>query len=129
PGGDGMWGGLESSGTGKWWGGSIVCSRARRPARSATGSISSRLGAASRPTLGRVGMGESITQPAVAIARLARIATGLVVYGAVMPTRKPTRTSPRKPPGLIERLAAGPVISPEGYLFEFRRPGHFPPAP
>src|SRR5262245_25094258 len=69
-------------------------------------------------------MGESITQPAVAISRLARIATGLVVYGAVMPTRKPTRTSPRKPPGLLERLAAGPVICAEGYLFEFERRGY-----
>ena len=30
----------------------------------------------------------------------------------------------RKPAGLLERLAAGPVICAEGYLFEFERRGY-----
>jgi methionine synthase I (cobalamin-dependent) len=38
-----------------------------------------------------------------------------------MPTRKKTS---KKPQGLIERLAAGPVICAEGYLFEFERRGY-----
>ena len=38
-----------------------------------------------------------------------------------------TRTAPRtlaRSPGLLERLAAGPVICAEGYLFEFERRGY-----
>ncbi len=41
-----------------------------------------------------------------------------------MPTRKPTSRTPRKSPGLLERLATGPVICAEGYLFEFERRGY-----
>src|SRR5256712_12688594 len=45
-----------------------------------------------------------------------------------MPTRTPTpktpSKTPRKSPGLLERLAAGPVICAEGYLFEFERRGY-----
>ena len=33
------------------------------------------------------------------------------------------KTPPRKPAGLVERLASGPVICAEGYLFEFERRG------
>src|SRR5256885_12216611 len=42
-----------------------------------------------------------------------------------MPVKK-TRTSKTaaKPAGLLERLAAGPVICAEGYLFEFERRGY-----
>jgi betaine-homocysteine S-methyltransferase len=47
-----------------------------------------------------------------------------VVYGAVMPTSKPTPKTTRKSHGLLERLAAGPVICAEGYLFEFERRGY-----
>jgi betaine-homocysteine S-methyltransferase len=62
-------------------------------------------------------MGERITHRP-------RIASGLVVYGSVMPTMKRARKSPPKPRGLMERLAAGPVICAEGYLFEFERRGY-----
>jgi betaine-homocysteine S-methyltransferase len=44
-----------------------------------------------------------------------------------MPTQKPTprkATTKRTPPGLLDRLAAGPVICAEGYLFEFERRGY-----
>src|ERR1041384_2205181 len=34
------------------------------------------------------------------------------------------KTVTRKSPGLLERLAAGPVICAEGYLFEFERRGY-----
>src|SRR6266849_3538083 len=40
------------------------------------------------------------------------------------PTKRRTRKTPRKSPGLLERLAAGPVICAEGYLFEFERRGY-----
>jgi len=40
-------------------------------------------------------------------------------------TRKaPRRKAPPKPLGLLDRLAAGPVICAEGYLFEFERRGY-----
>src|SRR5438477_8783654 len=42
----------------------------------------------------------------------------------VMPVKSATRKTPRKPLGLLERLAAGPVICAEGYLFEFERRGY-----
>jgi betaine-homocysteine S-methyltransferase len=35
-----------------------------------------------------------------------------------------TKAPPRKPKGLLERLAEGPVICAEGYLFEFERRGY-----
>jgi len=42
-----------------------------------------------------------------------------------MPVKRPAPTrTPRKSPGLLERLAAGPVICAEGYLFEFERRGY-----
>jgi len=43
-----------------------------------------------------------------------------------MPARatQDRKKSSRKPPGLLERLAAGPVICAEGYLFEFERRGY-----
>jgi len=41
-----------------------------------------------------------------------------------MPPGKTTRTRAPKSPGLLERLAAGPVICAEGYLFEFERRGY-----
>jgi methionine synthase I (cobalamin-dependent) len=41
-----------------------------------------------------------------------------------MPVRKATAGAPRKTAGLLERLAAGPVICAEGYLFEFERRGY-----
>ena len=49
-----------------------------------------------------------------------------MVYGAVMPTKtpKPKAKTPRTPPGFLARLAAGPVICAEGYLFEFERRGY-----
>ena len=47
-----------------------------------------------------------------------------MVYGAVMPTKTPTPKKPRPSAGLLERLAAGPVICAEGYLFEFERRGY-----
>src|SRR5207249_9735436 len=40
-----------------------------------------------------------------------------------MPPRRAPGTTARKSPGLLERLAAGPVICAEGYLFEFERRG------
>jgi betaine-homocysteine S-methyltransferase len=39
-------------------------------------------------------------------------------------TRTPSRSAAKKPLGLLERLAAGPVICAEGYLFEFERRGY-----
>src|ERR1051325_7786898 len=42
-----------------------------------------------------------------------------------MPARAKTKTkAAKKTPGLLERLAAGPVICAEGYLFEFERRGY-----
>ena len=42
-----------------------------------------------------------------------------------MPGKSTTRKkTSRKPLGLMERLAAGPVICAEGYLFEFERRGY-----
>src|SRR5256884_5891643 len=41
-----------------------------------------------------------------------------------MPTKTPTTKKPRPAAGLLERLAAGPVICAEGYLFEFERRGY-----
>jgi hypothetical protein len=42
-----------------------------------------------------------------------------------MPAKSATRQkTSRKPLGLMERLAAGPVICAEGYLFEFERRGY-----
>src|SRR6266850_7026204 len=38
--------------------------------------------------------------------------------------KKLRRKTPPKPAGLLERLAAGPVICAEGYLFEFERRGY-----
>src|SRR5262245_27078687 len=47
-----------------------------------------------------------------------------LVYSPGMPTKRATRKAPRKSLGLLERLAAGPVICAEGYLFEFERRGY-----
>src|SRR5262249_17709564 len=48
-----------------------------------------------------------------------------VVYPATMSTRtKGVGAKAKKPPGLLERLAAGPVICAKGYLFEFERRGY-----
>ena len=33
--------------------------------------------------------------------------------------KRATKAAPKKPAGLMERLAKGPVICAEGYLFEF----------
>jgi betaine-homocysteine S-methyltransferase len=42
-----------------------------------------------------------------------------------MPSKATTKSkTTRKPAGLLERLAAGPVICAEGYLFEFERRGY-----
>src|SRR5438094_10477301 len=41
-----------------------------------------------------------------------------------MPTKTPTPKKPRPSAGLLERLAAGPVICAEGCLFEFERRGY-----
>src|ERR671930_548512 len=41
-----------------------------------------------------------------------------------MPTGTPTPKKLRPSAGLLERLAAGPVICAEGYLFEFERRGY-----
>src|SRR3989454_3339493 len=42
-----------------------------------------------------------------------------------MPTKtKRVGTKAKRTPGLLERLAAGPVICAEGYLFEFERRGY-----
>src|SRR5690242_5995391 len=41
-----------------------------------------------------------------------------------MPIKTTTSKPSRKSPGLLERLAAGPVICAEGYLFEFERRGY-----
>src|SRR5882724_7928450 len=41
-----------------------------------------------------------------------------------MPAKNVTKKTARKPLGLLERLAAGPVICAEGYLFEFERRGY-----
>jgi betaine-homocysteine S-methyltransferase len=41
-----------------------------------------------------------------------------------MPTKTPTPKKSRSSAGLLERLAAGPVICAEGYLFEFERRGY-----
>src|SRR5690349_21689459 len=42
-----------------------------------------------------------------------------------MPTKtKRAGAKAKKPLGLLERLAAGPVICAEGYLFEFERRGY-----
>jgi betaine-homocysteine S-methyltransferase len=38
--------------------------------------------------------------------------------------KKATKAAPKKTPGLMERLAKGPVICAEGYLFEFERRGY-----
>ena len=35
-----------------------------------------------------------------------------------------TKCSPRQTPGLLERLASGPIICAEGYLFELERRGY-----
>ena len=35
-----------------------------------------------------------------------------------------TKSSPRRRPGLLERLSSGPIICAEGYLFEFERRGY-----
>jgi betaine-homocysteine S-methyltransferase len=43
---------------------------------------------------------------------------------ATKTAKKVTKTTPRKPLGLMERLAKGPVICAEGYLFEFERRGY-----
>src|SRR5262245_62637823 len=40
-----------------------------------------------------------------------------------MPPRKASGKTARKSAGLLERLASGPVICAEGYLFEFERRG------
>jgi betaine-homocysteine S-methyltransferase len=42
----------------------------------------------------------------------------------VMPKTEPPRKASPASPGLLERLAAGPVICAEGYLFEFERRGY-----
>jgi len=39
-------------------------------------------------------------------------------------TRRAAKTAGKKPAGLLERLASGPVICAEGYLFEFERRGY-----
>jgi len=41
-----------------------------------------------------------------------------------MPAKKAPAKAPRKSLGLLERLAEGPVICAEGYLFEFERRGY-----
>ena len=41
-----------------------------------------------------------------------------------MPPRKASGKTARKSAGLLERLAAGPVVCAEGYLFEFERRGY-----
>src|SRR5678815_6202005 len=41
-----------------------------------------------------------------------------------MPAKGSPKKTSRKPLGLLERLAAGPVICAEGYLFEFERRGY-----
>src|SRR5258706_1680081 len=41
-----------------------------------------------------------------------------------MPAKNVTKKTARKPLGLLERLAAGPVICAEGYLFEVERRGY-----
>src|SRR6059058_6692798 len=41
-----------------------------------------------------------------------------------MPAKKARSKMPQKPLGLLERLAHGPVICAEGYLFEFERGGY-----
>src|SRR5450759_391500 len=38
--------------------------------------------------------------------------------------KTPSRPQPVKPDGLLQRLADGPVICAEGYLFEFERRGY-----
>ena len=38
--------------------------------------------------------------------------------------KRSAKTAPKKTPGLMERLAKGPVICAEGYLFEFERRGY-----
>ena len=43
---------------------------------------------------------------------------------SVMTVRKAKSSTPRKSLGLLERLAVGPVICAEGYLFEFERRGY-----
>jgi betaine-homocysteine S-methyltransferase len=48
-----------------------------------------------------------------------------VVYRPGMPTTtRRAGAKAKKSPGLLERLAAGPVICAEGYLFEFERRGY-----
>src|SRR5438128_11304805 len=47
-----------------------------------------------------------------------------------MPTKtKRVGTKAKRTPGLLERLAAGPVICAEGYLFEFERRGYLQAGP
>src|SRR5881628_1010840 len=41
-----------------------------------------------------------------------------------MPAKKARSKMPQEPLGLLERLAKGPVICAEGYLFEFERRGY-----
>ena len=41
-----------------------------------------------------------------------------------MPARNTPKKASRKSLGLLERLAAGPVICAEGYLFELERRGY-----
>src|SRR5438874_13778882 len=41
-----------------------------------------------------------------------------------MPAKNAPKKASRKSLGLLERLAAGPVICAEGYLFEFERRGY-----
>jgi betaine-homocysteine S-methyltransferase len=43
---------------------------------------------------------------------------------ATKTTKKATKATPKKGLGLLERLAKGPVICAEGYLFEFERRGY-----
>src|SRR5256886_6804205 len=46
-----------------------------------------------------------------------------------MPARNASKKASRKSLGLLERLAAGPVICAEGYLFEFERRGYLQAGP
>ncbi len=46
-----------------------------------------------------------------------------------MPPKKAPGKSARKSLGLLDRLAAGPVICAEGYLFEFERRGYLQAIP
>src|SRR5207245_8605707 len=46
-----------------------------------------------------------------------------------MPARNASKKASRKSPGLLDRLAAGPVICAEGYLFELERRGYLQAGP